>query len=98
LALRKTTMKTNDMKTMTNLAIWDVHLADDEIRIWSRGASPTNVRPHKLRLLYPLRRAQDKPLPIKLLPTTGATVMKWGLTVQNTWFWVNSKGFQSERK
>lgn len=27
-------MKTNYMKTMTNLAIWDVHLADDEIRIW----------------------------------------------------------------
>jgi len=61
-------MKTNYMKTMTNLAIWDVHLADDEIRIWSRGASPTNVRPHKLRLLYPLRRAQDKPLPINYSP------------------------------
>ena len=50
------------MKTMTNLALLDVQLADDEIRILSRGASPTNLRPHKLKPLYPRHRAQDKPL------------------------------------
>lgn len=54
-----------DLKeTVTNLAIWDIHLPDEDIRILSRGASPTNVRPDRLKLLYPMHRAQDKPLQI----------------------------------
>ncbi len=56
------------MKTMTNLALLDVHLADDEIRILSRGASPTNLRPHKLKPLYPRHRAQDNTSTDERLP------------------------------
>jgi len=85
------------MKTMTNLALLDVHLADDEIRILSRGASPTNLRPHKLKPLYPRHRAQDKPLQMND-SRDGCHSHEWGLTLQNTWSWVNSKELRSERK